>query len=180
MRYLAVDFGKKRIGLAISDDAGMFASPYATRRRRGTAHDVEEIIATLRGLGAQGVVFGLPRSSDGTRGPMENDTRALAAALQERLRSSGMETEVEWWDERFSTAEALTHMRAAGISQKRGRESGGTDSVDARAAAVILQGFLDAKASARAREADAREEAAAESGNGFTDDEDNIDGVEYI
>ena len=43
-------------------------------------------------------------------------------------------------------------MRAAGISQKRGRESSGTDSVDARAAAVILQGFLDSRAAARARE----------------------------
>jgi len=153
MRYLAIDFGKKRIGLAVSDDAGMFATPYATRRRRDMAHDVEDVILTLRGLGAVGVVCGLPRSSDGTRGALENETRAFANAVQNALRASGLEIEIEWWDERFSTAEALTHMRAAGISQKRGRESSGTDSVDARAAAVILQGFLDSKAAARAREA---------------------------
>ncbi|HVF10410.1 MAG TPA: Holliday junction resolvase RuvX [Abditibacteriaceae bacterium] len=152
MRYLAIDFGKRRIGLAICDDAGMFASPYGTRYRRSTAQDVEDIVATLRGLGATGIVFGLPRSSDGTRGPLENEARAFAAAVREGLRAAGLNIEIEWRDERFSTAEALTHMRAAGISQQRGRESGGTDSVDARAAAVILQGFLDSKASARARE----------------------------
>ena len=177
MRYLAIDFGKKRIGLAISDDAGMFASPYATRRRLGTARDVEEIITTLRGLGAQGIVFGLPRSSDGSRGPLENETRALAAALQDGLRAANLEIEIEWWDERFSTAEALTHMRAAGISQKRGRESSGTDSVDARAAAVILQGFLDSKESARARELAADEDDNEFDDNEF-DDEEITDGVE--
>jgi len=143
MRYLAIDLGLKRIGLAVSDETGTLASPYATRDRKGNRHDIADIIATMRGVGAEGVVCGLPRSAEGTGIHHEAATKAFAAALQEGLHAAGLPVEIEWWDERFSTAEALTQMRAAGISQRRGRASGGTDSVDARAAAVILQGFLD-------------------------------------
>ncbi|MDQ3815626.1 MAG: Holliday junction resolvase RuvX [Armatimonadota bacterium] len=143
MRYLAIDFGLRRLGLAVSDETGTLASPYATRDRKGNRFDVDDIIATMRGLGIERVVLGLPRQAEGQHVHHEEATRAFAAALQEGLRDAGMADEIEWWDERFSTAEALTQMRAAGISQRRGRTSGGANSVDARAAAVILQGFLD-------------------------------------
>lgn len=143
MRYLAVDYGVRRIGLAVSDETETFASPLATRERKGDKHDVAAVVDTLRGVGATGIVMGLPRGLNESEGTHEQAARRFAAALERRLRGEGLPLQIEWWDERFSTREALTHMRLAGISQRRGRESGGTDSVDARAAAVILQGYLD-------------------------------------
>lgn len=145
MRYLAIDYGLRRIGLAVSDESGTFVSPYGTRECRGHKQDSATIIETVRGLGIGGIVLGLPRASGGGTGDMETATRSFGRALQKALNAAGLTIEIEWWDERFSTAEALTQMRAAGISQRRGRESSGSDSVDARAAAVILQGFLDAR-----------------------------------
>ena len=148
MRYLAIDFGVKRYGLAVSDESGLLASPVGTRERRGTKADVAAVIETLRGMGAQRVLFGLPRGLGTAPGQHEAAARRFAEAIQEGLRAAGLADEIVWWDERFSTSEAKRGMRDAGISERRGRESGGTDSVDARAAAVILQGFLDAQRTA--------------------------------
>ena len=145
MRYLAVDFGARRIGLAVSDDTGTLASPYATHERRGTKHDVTAIVDAVRGLSIQRIVFGLPRALSGGEGTAEAAVRAFAAQVKTALRAANLPAEIEWWDERFSTREALGQMRVAGISQRRGREATGSDSVDARAAAVILQGFLDSR-----------------------------------
>lgn len=145
MRYLAIDFGLQRIGLAVSDETGGLAWPYATRQRQGNKRDVADLIATVRGLSIEGLVIGLPRSASGAQGDLEARVRAFAGVLQDGLKAAGLTIELFWQDERFSTAEALKQMRVAGISQRQGRESSGSDSVDARAAAVILQGFLDAR-----------------------------------
>jgi len=145
MRYLAVDYGLRRIGLAVSDESGTFVSPYGTRERKGHKQDSAAIIETVFGLGISGIVLGLPRAAGGGVGDMETATRAFGKQLQKALNAAGLTIEIEWWDERFSTAEALTQMREAGISQRQGRESSGGSSVDARAAAIILQGFLEAR-----------------------------------
>lgn len=145
MRYLAIDFGARRIGLAVSDDTATLASPHGTRERQGTRRDVAAIVDTVRGLGVQCLVFGLPRTLDGGSGDAATVVRAFAAQVAEGLSAAQLTVETAWWDERFSTREALGQMRVAGISQKRGREATGSDSVDARAAAVILQGFLDSR-----------------------------------
>jgi putative holliday junction resolvase len=145
MRHLAVDFGARRMGLAVSDDTGTLASPYATRERGGTKRDVAAIVDAVRGLAAQRIVFGLPRALSGGEGAAEAKVHEFAAQVQAALRAANLPAEIEWWDERFSTREALGQMRVAGISQRRGREATGSDSVDARAAAVILQGFLDSR-----------------------------------
>lgn len=146
MRYLAIDFGVRRLGLAISDDSGRLASPYAVRQRRGTRADVADILATLRGLGAQALVVGRPRSTQADEiGEGEKGADAFVQALEAALRAAHLTVPIERWDERFSTREALSQLRQAGISQKRGREDNGSGGVDARAAAIILQGFLDAQ-----------------------------------
>ena len=140
MRYLAIDFGMRRLGLAISDDSGRLASPYAVRERRGTKADVADIVVTLRGLGAEALLVGRPRSTqDGQIGDSERAADAFVQALETALRHAGLAVPVERWDERFSTREALGQLREAGISQKRGREDIGSGGVDARAAAIILQ-----------------------------------------
>jgi putative holliday junction resolvase len=143
MRYLAIDYGERRIGLATCDDEERFASPYGVRERQGTKRDIAAILEIVRGLAIEGLVFGLPHATDGTTGNSEPAVRKFAAALENELRAANLPIALEWWDERFSTREAQAQMRVLGISQKHGRESLGTNSVDARAAAVILQGFLD-------------------------------------
>lgn len=146
MRYLAIDFGSKRLGLAVSDDSGIFASPYAARERQGTRRDVAEIVRTARGLGVQGIVVGRPRAlQSGETGSSEAGAEAFVQALQTALDADKLSIPIERWDERFSTREALNQMRDAGISQMQGRQSSGGNATDARAAAVILQGFLDAQ-----------------------------------
>lgn len=174
MRYLAIDFGMQRIGMAVSDESETLVWPHGTHRREGVrrgesvrrgdeaanAHqpanrrDVAAVVEAVRGLGAQGLVFGLPRALDGQAGQGEDAVRSFVAQVQSALREAGLHPPIEWWDERFSTREALGQMRDLGISQKRGRQSDGASSTDARAAAVILQGFLDGKSAARQRALD--------------------------
>ncbi len=89
-------------------------------------------------------MFGLPRALSGGPGEGEEAARAFAAQLQQGLSGASLPIEIKWWDERFSTREALGQMRDAGISQKRGRDANDGRSTDARAA-VILQGFLDSR-----------------------------------
>jgi putative Holliday junction resolvase len=147
MKHLAIDFGEKRIGLAISDDAGRLALPYGTHERGGHKHDIAYLESAVRGLGIEAIVFGLPRAlqDEAQSEARETKVRAFAALLEEALRAAKREIPIVWWDERFSTREAQHQLRSLGVSQKSSRESGGSESIDARAAAVILQGFLDSR-----------------------------------
>ena len=154
MRYLAIDFGRRRLGLAVSDPDGRIATPYAVRERRGTRHDVADLLQTIRGLEIESIVFGLPHTlqKDGAESDTARLARDFAAALETALRAAGQTQKISWWDERFSTTQALQQLRTLGISQRRGRATSGAQSVDARAAANILQSYLDS------RQAENREE----------------------
>lgn len=143
MRYLAVDLGARRIGLAVCDEDEQLASPYGMRERLNNIRDVEMVMETARGLGAEGIVVGLPRNPNGEVGESELAARKFYAHLQRLISERNLRWPVEMWNESFSTREAHTHMRTLGISQKRGRASVGADSTDAIAAAMILQNFLD-------------------------------------
>jgi putative Holliday junction resolvase len=144
-RVLGIDYGTKRLGLAVSDEASFFASPYGARERRSLKSDLADVLTTARGLGAAAIVVGRPRALDTSRaGDSESGAAALAASLREAVAQAGESWPVYEWDERFSTSQALRQGRESGISQKRGRSSTGADSIDARAAAIILQSFLDA------------------------------------
>ncbi len=146
MRYLAIDYGTRRLGLAVCDESETIASSHGVLLRQNLKADLQSLLQTVRGLNIEGVVFGLPRSVKASEtGDSENAARAFADALQKALRESGSTIEIAWQDERFSTSEASNQMKVLGISQKRGREDLGAQSIDARAAAVILQGFLDAR-----------------------------------
>ena len=137
----------KRIGLAVSDDAGFFAAPYATREnkigRKGQAAVLADLMETISALGIEAIVLGLPRGSSGEVSEMETHTRAFGQTLQHTLEKAKLSIEIYWQDERFSTAQVLRNLRTAGVSQKTAREATGNDSIDARAAAIILQDFLD-------------------------------------
>ena len=133
-RAVGLDVGEVRVGVAVSDEGRLIASPASMVRRGPSAlGDLRRLVASWD---AGTVVIGLPRGMSGREGPQAATVRAFAAQLAEAL---GPTVEIAFWDERLSTAAAERPLRASG--GKRARKSG---EVDAVAAAVILQGWLDA------------------------------------
>lgn len=142
-RILGVDLGERRIGLAVTDPSGVLASPHATLTRAADrADDHRAIVAAATELGATCIVVGLPRSLSGELGPAARSVLEEVSAITEVARASGME--VDTYDERFSTMIAQRNLREA--TPRRGkRRQAQRESIDASAAAVILQSWLDAR-----------------------------------
>lgn len=139
MRTLGVDAGTVRIGLAVSDPDGLVATPLDTLRADGdVAARIAERAATE---GCEAVVVGLPRALHGG----DTDSTRHARAIAEGVRAHGVE--VHLWDERLSSAEAERTLLGAGRSRAQRR-----DERDRVAAAIILQGWLDARRRAATRE----------------------------
>lgn len=136
MTYLGLDIGARRIGIAVADSEVRLASPARVVRRRSFKEDVTSIGEIVREFGAERLVIGLPRELDGSEGAQARLTIRYAERLSDALNVPG-----EFFDERFSTASALAHRRLIGVSEKRGRAT-----IDAAAAAVILQDYLDSQA----------------------------------
>ena len=147
MRYLALDYGRRRTGVALSDEDGKWAFPQATWEGWNRQRIIDETISLLRLHHAQCVVLGLPLAADGAAPEMLKPVLQLKELLQTALHEARLDVELKLQDERFSTAVVLGQLREAGISQRAAREEVGAGSTDARAAAVILQNFLDAQAS---------------------------------
>ena len=144
-RVLGVDLGSRRIGLAASDPAGILASPHATLTRSSSVDgDHGAILAAARTLGATRIVVGLPRSLSGALGPAARRVQAEIEALAARARPEGVE--VDTYDERFTTMIAQRNLRDATPRRSRRRDAR-RDDIDAAAAAVILQSWLDARRS---------------------------------
>ncbi len=140
-RILAVDWGELRIGLALSDESQVLATPLETlRRREGKRFPMPRFLQLIALHNPVGLVVGLPLSLDGTEGDSAIAAREVAGAVTRR---TGLP--LEMWDERMSTARALAAIREQGGST-RGRKA----DVDSLAAAVLLQHFLDARRHARA------------------------------
>ena len=132
-RHLAVDYGERRVGLAISDPTGTIASPAGhILRRAGKRPPVAEIIRRAEALEARGFVLGLPLDEAGNETPRSREVRAVAQSLEQR---TGLA--VLLVDERYTTAIALRAVRELGGSTK-----GRGGDVDALAATVLLQHAL--------------------------------------
>jgi len=135
-RVLGIDWGTKRHGLALSDGLRIAARGIGTLERpRTRAEEFARLADVVRREEVDLVVLGLPRNMDGSPGTHAPDVRSFADAL-----SGFLGLEVRLVDERRSTVEAERHLRSLGAGRKRTKKR-----VDAVAAAVILQGFLDAK-----------------------------------
>jgi putative holliday junction resolvase len=132
MRWLGIDLGTTRIGIAISDELGMLAHPLKTLSNR------PDFIPALKGIvkekGITGIVLGMPRNLNGTFGPAAEKAREVAAQLKKEL----AELRVVTWDERMTTVEAQRLLHAAGRDVKKSRPV-----IDQVAAQVLLQSFLD-------------------------------------
>lgn len=134
-RLFAVDWGDKRIGLAVSDELGMLASPVGIiARRAGKRPPIAELMRQAESLGATGYVFGLPLDPGGDETDRTREVRDVAAKLASR-----QPLPVRLVDERFTTSAALRSIKEQGGST-RGRKG----DVDAMAACVLLESVLRA------------------------------------
>lgn len=132
-RLLAVDYGERRVGLAISDPMGIIASPAGfIQRRAGKRPPVAELVRRAAALGALGFVVGLPLDENGEDTERAVEVRWLAEELHRR---TGLP--VELVDERYTTAAALRAIREMGGSTRNRKGE-----VDALAATVLLQHAL--------------------------------------
>jgi putative holliday junction resolvase len=152
-RILALDWGEVRIGLALSDESQTLATPLETLvRRAGKRLPVPRLLELTSLHQPVGVVVGLPLSPDGIEGERAIAAREMAGVVGRR---TGLP--VELWDERMSTARAL-----AAIWEQGGSTRGRKKDVDALAAAVVLQHFLDARREKAARTAGHHPEGPAQ------------------
>ncbi len=133
MRYLGLDLGRASIGLALADDVLRTARPLRTLRRQGERQDLAALREVAGEYEVTRAVLGLPVNMDGSEGPAARLARDFAPRVQEALG-----VPVELFDERLSTFEAESRLRQRGLSSRRMK-----DVVDAEAASVILQGWLD-------------------------------------
>lgn len=134
-RILAVDYGKRRIGLAVSDETGTLARPLATLEVTDRRTAAEAVAEAVRREGAGAVVLGNPLHMDGRQSPMAEEVGLLARRLAALL----PEVPVVLWDERLTSHEAQEILKERG-ERLRGRKG----RLDQVAAAVLLQSYLDA------------------------------------
>ena len=133
MTIVALDFGKKRIGLAISGPGQASAYPLGTVERRSIALDLSDIEHHLADRDVTRIVVGLPLSMDGTEGPIARAARSFGAKIGAHL---GLP--VDFQDERLSSFEAGERMKPSASGKRR------KAALDSVAATVILEGWLEA------------------------------------
>lgn len=133
MRVLALDVGEKRIGVAISDLSQTLARSLQVIQRSSRQEDFAAVARLTEEYEVEKVVVGYPKSLDGMAGAQAERVERYAAGLAKALT-----VPVLLWDERFSTVSAERLMRETGLRGEKKREK-----IDAVAAAVILQDYLD-------------------------------------
>jgi len=132
---LALDLGTKTIGTALCDGGWRFATAGKTLPRGKFSRDLAELQKLVAGRAVKGIVLGLPRNMDASEGPRAQATRAYARNL------APLGLPVLLWDERWSTTSAERDLIAQDVSRAKRAER-----IDSHAAAVILQGAIDALA----------------------------------
>lgn len=130
-RLLCLDIGGKRIGVAVSDELGMIASPVKTIDAKTNV--VDELKSMIDSYGVRRLVVGLPVGMSGKEGPQAAEVREIAENLRQKL-----DVELIYSDERLSSAVADQALIRQGTRREKRKQH-----IDAMAAAVILQGYLD-------------------------------------
>jgi putative Holliday junction resolvase len=149
MRHLALDVGDQRIGVAVSDACGLLASPLTVIHRASKVEDYEVISRLVLEHRVGILVVGHPLNADGSAGPQAQRIERYAAALERALQSQGLNLPIVLWDEHSSTLRAQQLMMSAGRKAKDRRTR-----IDAVAAAVILQDYMEAKRPGSSSEAE--------------------------
>lgn len=133
MRVLAIDYGAKRMGLAISDREGRFVFSAGALERRGAAQDVASLMQRIGDEKIERIVFGLPLRMSGKEGPEAAAVRSFA----EKLRAA-CALPIDFFDERMTTLEAKRALHEAGVPSKKQKAH-----IDETAAAILLRAYLD-------------------------------------
>jgi len=136
MSIAALDLGRRRIGVAVTDAAAMGAHPVGVVERRSVAQDLAAIAAMLRDREVTTIVVGLPLNMDGSEGPAARAARLFADRM-----AAALKVEVEMFDERLTSFEAEERLK--GMPLKRGARK---PAIDAIAATVILEGWMQSRA----------------------------------
>ena len=138
-RVLALDYGTKRIGVALSDELGWTAQPLETFERRTLDRDVAHVASLVQAHAVREVVLGFPLQLDGREGPAIQAMRNFAVHLEQ-----GLPVPLVLWDERLTTKAAEDLLIAADVSRKKRKGA-----VDRVAAAILLQSYLASREEAR-------------------------------
>ncbi len=134
MRMLSVDYGDKRIGIAVCDELEMLATPLTTLKSTSMRNNIDAVAALAKKENAQKIVVGLPLNMDGTEGERASKSRSFGKVLE---RVSGVP--VAYFDERLTSMQAEEIMNGMGIKKDKQKNI-----VDQIAAQIILQGYMDA------------------------------------
>lgn len=134
-RVLAIDLGKARVGVAVSDELGAFAHPRPSLDGQNKKALLERLVALVKDDDIGKVLVGLPVGMGGEHGPAARAAHAFAVEL-----ANAAGVEVELVDERLSTVDALRQLRASGKDARKAKSK-----VDGVAAALLLQAWLDAR-----------------------------------
>lgn len=132
-KYLAVDYGDVRTGLAECDISGMIASGIATVREGGMRNTAIRVAKEAESRNCKKIIIGLPKNMDGSEGERAEVIRAFAEIL-----STLTEIAIDFCDERMSTMVAYRYLGETGTFGKKRK-----DSVDTLSAEIILQSYLD-------------------------------------
>lgn len=133
MRWMGLDVGERRIGVALSDPLEITAQSYTLRVRESLEKDIRFFVQLIKDHEVEGIVVGLPINMNGTHGPMAEKVTVFGKELEN---ASGVG--VAFWDERLSTASAERVLIEADLSRSKRRQK-----IDQLAASIILQNFLD-------------------------------------
>lgn len=134
-KVLGIDFGERRVGLALSSEDGKYAFPYKTVANTGAHVVIKEISVICKQEEVATIVIGLPLDQNGTVGPQARTVKQFAEALGQSVSAA-----IEFQDERFSSALATQLFREAGKSVKKTRHL-----IDQSSAQLILETYLERK-----------------------------------
>ena len=132
-RILALDFGEKRIGVAVSDPLNIIAQSVGTIERKGIKNDLKKVGELVKEYEAGKIIVGLPLNMDGTEGKSANRAMDFVKELKKEI-----QVEVEMLDERLTTAQGERVFLEADMSRKKRKRN-----LDKIAAQLILQNYLD-------------------------------------
>ena len=133
MRILGIDYGTRRVGLALSDELKMIAQPLEFVPAEPAQGVVDRLRAILAEKPVELILVGMPRNMDGTYGPAAEKVRTFVEVLAKEL-----PVPIKTWDERLTSAQANRVLIAADVKRKDRKQV-----VDKMAAAILLQSYLD-------------------------------------
>jgi putative Holliday junction resolvase len=136
-RFVGLDVGERRIGVAVSDPLGMTAQPHEVVERRGARVDIVALMEKLQGFEIAGFVAGLPLEMSGNEGSQVERVRTFCERLE---KTTGIP--VAYQDERLTSVQSERLLESAGVRRERRRGL-----LDKMAAALILQAWLDSRSS---------------------------------